>query len=337
MLLIVPIISALRPWGVLIVALQFTPLFPQDDLDLLTLLAEQGATSLDFSELVAEVQRVGEERYHQVLDNMLEGAQFISFDWHYLYVNDATVKQMHQTKDELLGHTILEAYPGVENTGLFTDLQSCMQDRTTHHMEYEFNDPDGSDRWLEISIQSVQEGAFMLSMDITQRKKTQEEIYKLNMELEKRVTERTAQLQESEEKFSKAFLNSPVAVSIASMPDGLYINVNEALAMLTGYTKEELLGHTSAEFGLVDATAREKILEATRIHGFARNVEIQIHTKSNQIAEVLTSVEQIEINGHPCVLSVNYDITERKQAETRAQQLNRDLGLRQNIASDYSK
>jgi PAS domain S-box-containing protein len=147
----------------------------------------------------------------------------------------------------------------------------------------------------------------------------------LNSELEQRVTERTAQLQESEEKFSKAFLASPAAVAIASLPDGRYINVNEALARLTGYSKEELLGRTVAELALMDAGAQEKILEAIRTHGFAHNVEIQIRTKSKQVADVLTSVERMELNGQPSLLSVNFDITQRKRAEAELQKAKLEL------------
>jgi PAS domain S-box-containing protein len=147
----------------------------------------------------------------------------------------------------------------------------------------------------------------------------------LNDELEQRVIKRTAQLQESEEKFSKAFLASPAAVSIASLPEGRYINVNEALAKLTGYSKEGLLGHTSAELGLVDATAREKIMDAIHTQGFAHNVEIQIHTKSKQVADVLTSIEQMELGGQPCLLSVNFDITDRKRSEVELQKAKLEL------------
>ena len=325
----VPIESSLRPWGILIVVLGYVPLFAQDDLDLLNVIVRQCAVSLDNTALIEEKLRTSEERYHQVLENMLEGAQIVGFDWRYQYVNDAAAGQGHEAKEKLQGRTMMEAYPGIEQTELFTVMQDCMSNRTRHHMENEFVYPDGSKGWFELSIQPVPEGIFILSMDISERKRAEEEIRQLNIDLEERIKERTAQLQESEEKFSKAFLNSPAAVSIASLPDGRYINVNEALAKLTGYSQEELIGRTSAELGLVDLTFREKIMEATRKYGYVRNVEIQIHTKSHQIAEVLTSIEQIEVGGNPCMLSVNFDITENKRAEAKVQQLNHDLERRQ--------
>jgi PAS domain S-box-containing protein len=123
------------------------------------------------------------------------------------------------------------------------------------------------------------------------------------------------QLRQSEAKFSTAFRASPAAISIARVSDGRWIEINEALAKMTGYSSEELIGHTSTELGLVDATARAKILEAIQQQGFVRDVEIQLHTKSNQMIDVLVSSEQIELNGQVCALSIQYDITRRKKAE----------------------
>jgi PAS domain S-box-containing protein len=149
------------------------------------------------------------------------------------------------------------------------------------------------------------------------------------IELERLVAERTEQLRQSEEKFAKTFRASPAAISIATLPDGRWIEINEALAKMTGYSSEELIGHTSSELGLVDAVARAKILESIREHGSVRNVEIQMHTKSKEIVEVLVSVEQIELHGRACALTIQYDITELKRAEREVRRLNDDLEQRQ--------
>jgi PAS domain S-box-containing protein len=149
------------------------------------------------------------------------------------------------------------------------------------------------------------------------------------MELERLVAERTEQLRQSDQKFSKAFRASPAAISIATLPDGRWIEINEALATMTGYNSEELIGHTSSELGLVDAVARAKILQSIREQGSVRNVEIQMHTKSKEIVEVLVSVEQIELNGQACALTIQYDITELKRALSEVRRLNSDLEQRQ--------
>jgi light-regulated signal transduction histidine kinase (bacteriophytochrome) len=70
-------------------------------------------------------------------------------------------------------------------------------------------------------------------------------------------------------------------------------------------------------------------LESIREQGAVRNVEIQMHTKSKEIVEVLVSVEQIELNGRACALTIQYDITELKRAEREVRRLNYDLEQRQ--------
>jgi PAS domain S-box-containing protein len=124
-----------------------------------------------------------EERYRSTFDNMMEGCQIIGFDWSYLYVNDSVVKHGHQRKENLLGRTMMEIYPGIEKTEMFGFLARCMSERVPHQMENEFNFPDGSTGWFELSIQPVPEGIFILSIDITERKQAEGRIKHLNLVL----------------------------------------------------------------------------------------------------------------------------------------------------------
>ena len=115
-----------------------------------------------------------------LLDNLLEGCQIIAPDWRYLYVNDAAARQGRRAKEQLLGRTMMEAYPGIEDTPVFAVLRQCMADRTARRMENEFAFPDGSQDWFELRIEPVPEGVFILSLEITDRKRAAARITHLN-------------------------------------------------------------------------------------------------------------------------------------------------------------
>ena len=125
--------------------------------------------------LMEEELRQSEERYRSTLDSMLEGCQIIGGDWRYRYVNDAVVAQGKQSKEQLLGRTMMEVYPGIEHTALFAELERCMKKRIPIQLENEFTFFNGSRSWFELSIQPVPEGLFILSIDITERKRAEQE------------------------------------------------------------------------------------------------------------------------------------------------------------------
>ncbi len=139
--------------------------------------------------------RESEEKFRNTLDNMLEGCQIIGFDWRYVYVNEAAAKHGRRSKQEFVGYTMMESYPGIERTEMFAVLKRCMENRVPHQMENKFSFPDGRQAWFQLNMEPVPEGVFILSLDISQRKQAEEEISRLNQELERRITERTAQLQ----------------------------------------------------------------------------------------------------------------------------------------------
>jgi len=102
-----------------------------------------------------------------VLDSLLEGCQVIGFDWTYLYVNDTVVTQGRLSREQLLGRTMMECYPGIEASPMFSALRRCMTERRHDRMENEFTFPDGSNGWFELRFIPVPEGTCILSLDIT--------------------------------------------------------------------------------------------------------------------------------------------------------------------------
>lgn len=130
-----------------------------------------------------------------ILDSLLEGFQVIDYNWKYLYVNATVANQGQSTIDKLIGKTMMECYPGIEDTFMFSQLKKCMDERATLHFENEFTYNDGSRNWFELRIEPIPEGIFVLSTNITNRKKAEEELIQLKNDLENKVKKRTAELE----------------------------------------------------------------------------------------------------------------------------------------------
>jgi len=115
--------------------------------------------------------RESEEQFQYTIDGMIEGVQIIGFDWRYLYVNNIVALQGKNRKTDLIGHTIMEKYPGIEDTEMFRNLRACMIERTFVEMENEFTFPDGSIGWFKLTMQPAPQGVLILSRDITDQKR----------------------------------------------------------------------------------------------------------------------------------------------------------------------
>jgi PAS domain S-box-containing protein len=138
-----------------------------------------------------------EKKLKNTTDKMMEGMQIISRDWRYLYINEAAAEQGRATQEELLGHTMMEKYPGIENSELFKVFEKCLKENKPAILTNEFPHRDGTIGWFDLSIQPIEEGLVILSIDVTERKKAEQELNKLNEGLEQKVLERTKQLEAS--------------------------------------------------------------------------------------------------------------------------------------------
>lgn len=154
-------------------------------------------------------------------------------------------------------------------------------------------------------------------------------IIRRQVDLERLVRERTLALQQSEEKFASAFHASGVLMAISELDTGRYVDVNEAFCEVIGYKKEEVIGSTAEELGLFRQEGfRETFLQQLGEKGSLHGVEFQAFTRSGELREGLISMEIIDLNGKPHLLSALLDITEQKRSEVALQTAQKlaDLG-----------
>ena len=125
-----------------------------------------------------------------------------------------------------------------------------------------------------------------------------------------------AELRRSEEKFSKSFRQSPLAITITRVNDGCYLDVNETFENQTGWKRDEVIGRSPLDINLwVDPSQRSLFMNQLLAAGRVRDFQSKFCRKDAQIRIGLGSAELIDVNGEPCVLAVIADVTERKMAE----------------------
>lgn len=124
----------------------------------------------------------------------------------------------------------------------------------------------------------------------------------------------------SEEKFAKAFRFSPDAITITTVDEGRYIEVNDSFLSLSEYTREEVIGRTSLELNLwADPADRACLVEPLRRHEPVRDLELKFRSKSGRTGLTLVSADHIELGGQACLLMVCRDLTSQKQKEREVQ------------------
>lgn len=109
--------------------------------------------------------------YGTLLDSLIEGFQVVDFEYRYVYLNQAALVHARRSASALLGRTIMEVYPDVEQLDSFRALRRCLEQRVHSVVETEFRYPEGDVATFEVHFEPVPQGCCMLTLDIGERKR----------------------------------------------------------------------------------------------------------------------------------------------------------------------
>lgn len=163
---------------------------------------------------------------------------------------------------------------------------------------------DGTVFWAHLATTTAQDddGAPVCRLvlsDVTDRKKAE------------------AALLQSEERFSKAFHCNPQPMSITTLGEVRYVEVNDTFVKTFGFERYELIGRNAFDLDIWgNLQERDLLINEFRAQRYIRrSSEVRFLTKSRDIRTYLFSTEIIDLNGEPHLLWVTSDITESKRME----------------------
>ena len=120
-----------------------------------------------------------------------------------------------------------------------------------------------------------------------------------------------------EDKFRNIFSSSPVPLSITTLSEGRFLDVNAAFETRYGYSRADLIGHTAHELQIWENPGDSALMIGQlQKTGPTRNVIAPLRTKSGEIKITTICADKIQFDGQACVLAVSEDQPQYNQPLT---------------------
>lgn len=176
-------------------------------------------------------------RRSRVLERVTEGIVALDTDLRYTYVNDRAEQILDTDREQLIGQRMWDAFPEAKGTVTQEAIEAARATQDQQSFE-RYN--SALDKWFDVRIYPDDSGLSLYFTDITDRKKSEEELRRANRRL-------TALIE-----------NTDKAVYVKGR-EGRYQLMNEAAASLFGIEPKEAVGKRDEE--LFDAESAAHVRE----------------------------------------------------------------------------
>ena len=219
-------------------------------------------------------------------------------------VNDAALRHYGYTRDEFLQMKITEIRPQEEIPRVMETLRDLFGERRGTH-PYRHQKKDGTVFDAEITsfefVSGGRRSRLVIAQDVTERNRAEDE------------------LRRSEERYRELFENANDLVYTHDL-QGIVTSMNVAGERLTGYSREEVLGRSIADFVPPEQRDRGQDAMARKVRGEVASTfyEIDIIGKDGRRIPVEVGTRLIYADGVPVgIQGIGRDISERKESEAR--------------------
>ena len=259
--------------------------------------------------------RASEERFRSLVESTSDWIWQVDQNLVYTYSSPKVKDILGYGPEEVLGKTPFDFMPKEEAKKITRVLGEIMKKKTSFSGLENWNvHKNGNLVLLEtngvplLNNKGLLVGYRGIDRDITERRKAEDE------------------LKQSEERFSKIFHSNPAAIVISRYDDGRIIDVNKTVLRLSGYTYEEVIGHTSNELKLFQKpTDRKQMSKLILEQGAINNRAMTFRVKNGELKETLFSTEKIKIGNEDCIISTVLDLTERRKLEKELEKYTKNL------------
>ena len=275
-----------------------------------------------------EATRNSEAELRALLAAMSDVILVLDIEGRYLKIAPTNPFLLYKPSDELVGKTLHEVMPEEQADVFLGHIRRALE--TQHPVDTEYSLRIGGEEvWFAGTVSPMQEDSVIyVARDISERKRAEEEVRRLNKDLEDRVAERTAQLQstlvelrESEERYRAVIEQSAEGLYLLDANTKRVIETNPSLQRMLGYSGEELRGMELYDLIELPREEVDATLRRTLERGYRPVGERKYRRKNGKLVDVEIGASVIHHGGVEVVCALVRDVTERKRAEAALRQV----------------